>query len=95
MHIFCLNASIFDDFGNDRCSILHFFKFVLKKIIFKTRKKKTFLVFFIFSNCNKLSIKINCIKSQQKSTHSNKKYAYATALMISLFGKLLQNKFGL
>ena len=48
MHIFCLNASIFDDFGHDWCSILLFLKFVIKKIIFKTQKKKMFSVFKYF-----------------------------------------------
>ena len=50
--------------------ILHFFKFVFKKIIFKTQKKNVFRlqIFFILRNCNKLSIKN---KSYQKSTKIN------------------------
>ena len=47
-----------------------FFKFVLTKIIFKTRKKNVFglQIFFILRNCNKLSIKN---KSYRKSTKIN------------------------
>ena len=49
-------------------------------------------LFLLHRKLSKLSLNINRIQSQQKSTYSNKKYAFVTSLVTSKFQKQLYLK---